>query len=57
MIHIFKLTEEQKRKLEETFFVMEYDDDDFDRKDCYHEVEIKSKMRNVFNKIKLIFQV
>ncbi|WP_162912191.1 hypothetical protein [Staphylococcus sp. EZ-P03] len=51
---MFKISEETKQKIIETIFVIEYyDDDDYDR---YKEVNIKSESRNIFQKLKLIFE-
>ena len=54
VLFMFKISEETKQKIIETIFVIEYyDDDDYDR---YKEVNIKSESRNIFQKLKLIFE-
>lgn len=54
MIHIFKLTDEQKRKLIDMIFVIEYDENQ-DEEEFYRELE--NELRETFEKIKQFFWV
>ena len=49
MICMFKLTDEQKRKLIDMIFVIEYDENQ-DEEEFYRELE--SELREIFEKIK-----
>ena len=54
MICMFKLTDEQKRKLIDMIFVIEYDENQ-DEKEFYRELE--NELREIFEKIKRFFWV
>lgn len=54
MICMFKLTDEQKRKLIDMIFVIEYDEN-ADEEEVYREIE--EDLRETFNKIKRLFWV
>lgn len=49
---MLKINKEKLNKFIDFFFVLEEDDDD----DRYHDVRMKSKSRNVFQKLKLLFE-
>ncbi|MEL0537333.1 hypothetical protein [Staphylococcus debuckii] len=51
---MFKLTDEQKRKLIDMIFVIEYDESE-DEQEVYREIE--DDLREIFNKIKRLFWV
>ncbi|KOR12557.1 hypothetical protein AMC75_08745 [Staphylococcus carnosus] len=52
MICMFKLTDEQKRKLIDMIFVIEYDENQ-DEEEFYRELE--NELREIFEKIKRFF--
>lgn len=54
MICMFKLTDEQKRKLIDMIFVIEYDENQ-DEEEFYRELE--NELREIFEKIKRFFWV
>lgn len=54
MIHMFKLTDEQKRKLIDMIFVIDYDKNQ-DEEEFYRELE--NELRETFEKIKRFFWV
>lgn len=54
MIHMFKLTDEQKRKLIDMIFVIDYDGNQ-DEEEFYRELE--NELRETFEKIKQFFWV
>lgn len=54
MICMFKLTDEQKRKLIDMIFVIEYDENE-DEEEVYREIE--NDLREAFNKIRRLFWV
>lgn len=54
MIHMFKLTDEQKRKLIDMIFVIDYDENQ-DEEEFYRELE--NELRETFEKIKRFFWV
>lgn len=49
---MLKINKEKLNKFIDFFFVLEEDDDD----DRYHEVRMKSKSRNIFQRLKLLFE-
>ncbi|MEI4774008.1 hypothetical protein [Staphylococcus carnosus] len=51
---MFKLTDEQKRKLIDMIFVIEYDENQ-DEEEFYRELE--NELREIFEKIKRFFWV
>lgn len=54
MICMFKLTDEQKRKLIDMIFVIEYDENQ-DEEEFYRELE--NELHEIFEKIKRFFWV
>ena len=52
---MFKITEETKRKILETIFVIE--DDENNHRDRYKEIELKLKSTNIFRKLKNILEL
>ncbi len=48
---MLKITEETKRKILETIFVIE--DDENNHRDRYKEIELKLKIGNIFRRLKI----